>query len=460
MNNIIDLNKLSRDFSKEPWDCGEEPILYDFEYLYLELNLPAKKICEFMGIKSSALSRVLRGLGIYKSIEKIKEVRKECFTETFGSPSPFGDTKIYSKGREKCLKTYGPHGPTGVHMENMSDLTESFWRSSFLKGKVFDAKECALYHNITLATVRKYKRLFNITESNKPFYGAEKEIAEFISSLGVSFEMHNRTILDGQELDIYIPETQLAIEHDGLFFHSVGTPIFGELREDDGGSSQLTKVNKCRAKGIELFKIFEDEWINPHARNVWKHAIKKQLGFARKLKGAISIAEISPEIADDFYLKNNLLYLTVPDILIGVFHGSTLAAVATIWDYNENILVIQDFAELLGYDCSEDILEVISYLENKYNKECQISTDRRKVDVTLMRILFSNGYTLIGGAAPFKHYFNKHKLTRIHSEWLSDADMKALPGYREGRTDDEIMKASGYMTIYDSGRDLFGRKGN
>jgi hypothetical protein len=34
-------------------------------------------------------------------------------------------------------------------------------------------------------------------------------------------ERHNKTILDGKEVDIFIPEYNLAIEFDGLYWHAI-----------------------------------------------------------------------------------------------------------------------------------------------------------------------------------------------------------------------------------------------
>lgn len=47
----------------------------------------------------------------------------------------------------------------------------------------------------------------------------QKEVSEFISSIGFSTETNNRSILSGPEIDIYVPEKKLGIEFDGVFWH-------------------------------------------------------------------------------------------------------------------------------------------------------------------------------------------------------------------------------------------------
>ena len=47
----------------------------------------------------------------------------------------------------------------------------------------------------------------------------EKELVNWIKSLNIIVEENNRTLIH-KELDIYIPSHNLAIEFDGLYWHS------------------------------------------------------------------------------------------------------------------------------------------------------------------------------------------------------------------------------------------------
>ena len=83
----------------------------------------------------------------------------------------------------------------------------------------------------------------------------ELEISQFLSSFGVHHEMHNRRILGGLEIDLYVPDKKLAIEYHGLWWH----------REDKEGmnrQSHQKKFYECEKRGIHLIQIFADEWRN------------------------------------------------------------------------------------------------------------------------------------------------------------------------------------------------------
>jgi len=85
-----------------------------------------------------------------------------------------------------------------------------------------------------------------------PFSKGEKELSEWLKSLGLTIEENNRTILDGKELDIYIPEKNIAIEFNGIYWHS-------ELN-GKGRNYHLDKTTICSEKDIQLIHLFDVDW--------------------------------------------------------------------------------------------------------------------------------------------------------------------------------------------------------
>ncbi len=81
---------------------------------------------------------------------------------------------------------------------------------------------------------------------------AERELADFISSeLNVLVKTSVRNIIQ-HELDIYIPSKNLAIEFNGLYWHS---DAMGKDR-----NYHYNKYQACKDKGIQLIQIWEDDW--------------------------------------------------------------------------------------------------------------------------------------------------------------------------------------------------------
>ena len=83
----------------------------------------------------------------------------------------------------------------------------------------------------------------------------ENEISDFIENeIGLNVIKNNRKLLtDRKEIDIYIPSKNLAIEHNGLIWHSE------EHCKDR--YYHLKKTEGCIKQGIQLIHIFEDHGV-------------------------------------------------------------------------------------------------------------------------------------------------------------------------------------------------------
>ena len=109
------------------------------------------------------------------------------------------------------------------------------------------------------------KTLLNFKQSSRQ----EEELYNFIkANTDLTVERHNRKVLDGQELDIFIPELKLAFEYDGTYwhmdkrfyketdFHKVKGITAAELWADDNHKNDL-----CAEKFIKLYRIAEYDWV-------------------------------------------------------------------------------------------------------------------------------------------------------------------------------------------------------
>ena len=150
---------------------------------------------------------------------------------------------------------------------------------------------------------------------------SEIEISDYIKSLNVKVENNNRNILDGNhELDIYIPNERFAIEFDGLYWHN-------ELNKPK--NYHVNKTNECIKKGIRLFHIFEDEWIEK--QNIIKSMLNNLLNknitkiYARKCE----IKEVTYNDSVNFLNENHLQGNCVSKIRYGLYYNDELVSLMT-----------------------------------------------------------------------------------------------------------------------------------
>ena len=79
----------------------------------------------------------------------------------------------------------------------------------------------------------------------------EKSICKFLTLLNVQIEENNKSLIYPKELDIYLPEYNIAIEFNGLWYHSIEAGCTKEYH--------LQKSLLCRERGIRLIHIYEFE---------------------------------------------------------------------------------------------------------------------------------------------------------------------------------------------------------
>lgn len=148
----------------------------------------------------------------------------------------------------------------------------------------------------------------------------ENELAEFIESIYSGTILRNdRTLINPWELDIYLPDLNIAIEFNGLYWHN---------EFNKGKTYHKDKLEKCNSKGVRLIQVFEDEWVQK--RDIVKSKITNILGLSKlprvyARKGYIK--KISTDEARDFMNKNHIQGYSNSTIKLGFFVNDQLYSV-------------------------------------------------------------------------------------------------------------------------------------
>jgi hypothetical protein len=125
----------------------------------------------------------------------------------------------------------------------------------------------------------------------------EIELNDFIRSLNYDTVTSSRSIISPHQLDLYIPSKNIAIEFDGIYWHS-------ELYKSD--DYHINKTNLCEAKNIRLIHIFEDEW--KYKKDVVKSRLKNILGVTdNKIYARNCELSIMANTERDVFLNENHL---------------------------------------------------------------------------------------------------------------------------------------------------------
>jgi len=101
------------------------------------------------------------------------------------------------------------------------------------------------------------------------------ELFDFVKTLALDAVLSDRTILQGLELDVFVPSRRFGIEYDGLYYHSE------EFASNDRAAKKMRKADE---NNVAVLRIFEDEWRDK--RLIVEAMIKHRLGLATHRIGA------------------------------------------------------------------------------------------------------------------------------------------------------------------------------
>lgn len=261
----------------------------------------------------------------------------------------------------------------------------------------------------------------------------EKELANWLSEKVEVLE-NDRTLLNGKELDVYIPEKKVAIEFDGLYWHS------SQCKEKN---YHYEKFDKCRKLGVRLIHVFEDEWRDK--QEIVKSLILSAIGvyekkyFARKC----TVKEIEKSIAREFLEANHINGYVNCSKAYGLFNGTELLQVITV---GKNRFSKEKKLELLRMATKLNTQVVGGF--SKLLKDAGITEIESYVD---NRLFNASGYTSSGWAVLGETHISYY-YTNFESRFNRMKFQKAkLPQVAENDTEEMRANALGYFRIYDCG---------
>lgn len=153
-----------------------------------------------------------------------------------------------------CVERYGVSSAKMQHIshESLALLQDPMW----LRMQHVDLQrsyvEIANQLGVQDGTVGRHAKLHGIGNVRYPRSEGEKQIGQMLSDY-TNVVCSDRSIIHPLELDIVLPDHNIAIEYCGLYWHS------------DTFKSPEYHANKhlrCHNAGIKLVTIFEDEWKN------------------------------------------------------------------------------------------------------------------------------------------------------------------------------------------------------
>lgn len=277
----------------------------------------------------------------------------------------------------------------------------------------------------------------------------ETTINDFLEELNVTYLRRDRKILNGKELDFYIPSKNLAIEVNGLYWHS---ELAGKCRNYHLNKTELTKSN-----GVFLIHLFEDEIYNK--LDIIKSIIKSKLNVDTKSIGArkCKISEVSVKEKSEFLNKNHVQGNDRSTFRYGLYYDEELVSVMTFShlricnssSHQEGIWELSRFANKLDHR----IMGGFSKLMHKFIKENSPTkiisyADKR---ISTGDVYIKNGFKLDWETKPSYFYFNSHIKRHHRFNFRKSVLKNKLEIFDPNLSEWDNMKLNNWNRIFDCG---------
>ena len=275
----------------------------------------------------------------------------------------------------------------------------------------------------------------------------EEEVAAFLADY-TTVERHNRSVLNGQELDIYLPEYNMAVEYNGNYWHS-----------QIGGNKERyyhqKKALACYESGVKLFSIFSDQWEQKQELicSMLLQRLKRidTCVGARKCK---IVSAVNSKTASTFFNENHL-FGAVSGLTKGLEYEGQLVAALSIgksrYDkaYSHELLrfaVKQKFSVQGG----------LSRLLNAFSVESLVCyADASFSTGTAYELV---GFNRVGITAPGYYYLDRSYSHRYSRQQFQKHKLQGkLEHYLPERSEWENMQLNGYDRVWDCGNWVFAK---
>ena len=401
----------------------------------------------------------------------VRQKIKQTNLERYGCQNVFQNENIKQKHKKILKQKYGVENPQQIdfvkennnikYFNNIIQRVKEYVQPLFDKycgkqkqyqwkckkcGQIFKQK---IIQNTHLYCTCYIPRCLNCYPYVSGFSYLQKQLMQFVENISnIQLVKNSRQIIKPYQLDVYIPQKNIAIQFDGTYWHS------DQKKPND---YHLMKTQLCKEKGIQLIHVFQDQWL--YKQDIVKDRIKNILGiydnriFARKC----IIKQISSNICNQFLDVNHIQGHDNSKIRLGLFYNEELISVMTFSKprFNRNYeYELVRFASKLGCQVIGGASKLLKYFQRKYQPKNIITyADRRYSNG---KLYYALGFEFLNNSEP--NYWwckNNYKYTRYQCQKHKLKQLLGQDKFNPQLSEFQNMYLNGYNKLYDCGNMVF-----
>lgn len=390
------------------------------------------------------------------SSELIKQRRRSTTLSRYGTDNVFQTNEVKQKTKDLYRQKYGNETISYMQRHLSQEVLSALNNKDFLINEHIHLKKSLnriadelqvghkTVHNYMIAHGIPVQRFFVSTFEHEVYSFLVNELKLDPTNI----IQNNRPFLF--ELDLHLPTQKIAIECDGIYWHSEGAG-----KRDR--KYHLNKTNVCALKGYMLYHIFENEWKEkPH---IWKSILTSALKLNSVVIGArnTSCRKISVVDALKFMNENHLqgpnLKLSNKAQCYGLFDKNTMVGCA-IFDRSRFAKNVEWELLRMCFKINHTVVGGVSKLCKEFERDCNPSSLISYAD---KRYATGNGYKLAGfvrgeDSPPSYYYFVPGSLKLLNRmKYQKHKLQSSLDRFEQSKSEWTNMKDNGFDRIWDCG---------
>ena len=397
-------------------------------------------------IKKKKEDTCLKNYGVKNILEK-EEIRlagQQALIDKYGVKYAFENKEIREKARKKSRQiSYDHHDLLVSYTEN----GEWICKCPHIECDKCIEKQFTIKQQIFNDRVRNESELCTkLLPPGSSNQGATIElfIRNILDKYNIEYQTNVRDIISPKEVDIYIPSKKIAIECNGVFWHSKKETNY-----------HRDKFKDCLDNGIQLLTLWED-WIRNKPEIVEsillsKLGIYKNKIYARKC----IIKEIDSKTCNKFLNENHIQGRSNSTIRIGLYYNNELVSLMTFSKSRVGIGKNEDGYELVRFCNKLNTLviggasKIFKYFLKQYNPLQVISYSSN--DISIGNLYKTLGFINENKLNQSYWYIQQGTFERFHRYNFRKDKLKEMGYDTINLTEREIMSTLPYYIIYDSG---------
>lgn len=391
------------------------------------------------------------GVDNYSKTTAFKKNFQELCTERYGVSNPSKLKSVQEKIDQTHFNKYGRKRSSQVHIpidivnlkNNPVEMSRLFTE---LKMPISEIADLLGVSHSQLCV--HFKENLKIDITRHMVSKCEREIFDYVKTIAADAEQSNRTIIKPKELDIVVPSQHLAIEVNGLAWHT-------ELRGKDK-QYHFNKTQLCNSRGIRLLHILDYEW------NTMQEVVKSRLSGILQCNKKIyarecTVIQLAAASATEFFNQTHIQKSCSHKIAYGLIskEGELVAAMSFGRSrFNKGIAwELLRFSNALFTNVVGGASKLFTHFIRTHSPESIISyCDVRWNTGTVYERL---GFIKTTTTSPNYWYTYKYTTLENRMHYQKHKLSKKIAEFNPALTEWENMAAAGYDRFWDCGNAVF-----